>query len=84
MRQLVRLVENRPLPVPRLPFLLARLNFLDVLLVQRDRIGNAGKMRGDEAVFPNSGDFAANDDCVADLNFSHEEYLARAAQEARV
>lgn len=63
--------------------LLCRSDFLDVIDIKRDRRGNTAKPYGDHAVFADPRDGAREQNAGAFFNLSHNEYLARAAQEAR-
>lgn len=63
--------------------LLCRSNVLDVIDIQGNRRGNTAKPDGDHAVIAYSRDGACKQNAGAFFKFSHREYLARNAQEAR-
>lgn len=77
-----RLVIEISRPSLRL-LLLCRSDFLDVIDIKRNGRGNTAKPYGDHAVLADAGDGACKQNAGAFFEFSHNEYLARAAQEAR-
>lgn len=77
-----RLIIEISRPSLRL-LLLCRSDFLDLIEEKRDGRGNTAKPYGDHAVVAYSRDGSGEKNATAFFNLSHNEYLARAAQEAR-